>query len=262
MNLILATVQKYVDSFTDASDMAATASVNETQRLDETEYNDSFGTADIINNSYAGIPDYGIIGQITDVYCDLDFYRFTVTTPGTLTAYGFWAGEYYKYGFEDYLAIGLYDSLHNLITYSTYYSLDDTSTIQQFSAYLSSGTYYLLVLQLDDLYNMFVNEPYAMAVHFEPTTASVSYQSHVQNIGWQDWASNGGASGTSGLSYRLEAMRISLNNTNGGIQYKTHVQNIGWQDWVSDGAITGTSGLSYRLEAIQMQLTGAVGQHT
>ncbi|MDW7659419.1 MAG: S8 family serine peptidase, partial [Bacillota bacterium] len=86
---------------------------------------------------------------------------------------------------------------------------------------------------------------------------TVSYQSHVQNIGWQDWMSNGETSGTSGLAYRLEAMRIILENVSGGVEYRTHVQNIGWMDWVADGALSGTEGQCLRLEAIDIRLTGA-----
>ena len=88
----------------------------------------------------------------------------------------------------------------------------------------------------------------------------VTYKSHVQNIGWQGWVSNGEVSGTSGQSLRLEAMRINVDDIDGGIEYKTHVQNIGWQDWVSNGALTGTSGQSLRLEAIKIRLTGTAAK--
>ena len=96
----------------------------------------------------------------------------------------------------------------------------------------------------------------------------VSYRTHVQNEGWQDWAVDGATSGTSGKSYRLEAIEIKLPGATadqGSIVYNTHVQNIGWQGdtddestWKKDGETSGTSGLSYRLEAIQIDLTGAV----
>ncbi|MDD4096476.1 MAG: GH25 family lysozyme [Oscillospiraceae bacterium] len=87
------------------------------------------------------------------------------------------------------------------------------------------------------------------------TYGEVAYQSHVQDLGWQDWAHDGGASGTSGQSKRLEAMSIILLGIDGGIEYRTHVQDIGWMPWVADGAITGTSGQGKRLEAIQIRLT-------
>ena len=88
------------------------------------------------------------------------------------------------------------------------------------------------------------------------TQPRVLYQSHVQDIGWQGFVSNGDISGTSGQSKRLEAMCIKLENIDGGIEYKTHVQDYGWMNWVSNGAMSGTSGESKRLEAIEIRLTG------
>lgn len=87
--------------------------------------------------------------------------------------------------------------------------------------------------------------------------ASVSYRTHVQNVGWQDYVSDGKTSGTVGESLRLEAININIeNDSNLGIQYSTHVQDIGWQASVSDGETAGTEGQSKRLEAIKINLTG------
>lgn len=92
------------------------------------------------------------------------------------------------------------------------------------------------------------------------TALTVNYQSHVQDIGWQVWTSNGAVSGTSGQAKRLEAMQIYLQNVDGGIEYRTHVQDIGWMNWVADGQLSGTCGQAKRLEAIQIRLTGAVAE--
>lgn len=94
-------------------------------------------------------------------------------------------------------------------------------------------------------------------------TRQVIYQTHVQTYGWQSSVSDGGTSGTSGQSKRLEAIKISLGDLgySGGIQYRTHVQTYGWQDWKQNGALSGTSGQSKRLEAIQIKLTGEVANH-
>jgi uncharacterized protein YjdB len=92
---------------------------------------------------------------------------------------------------------------------------------------------------------------------YNPT---VSYETHVQNIGWQGAQSNGATAGTTGRSLRLEAIKINLNNDGAdlGIQYRTHIQNIGWESgWHNSGEISGTTGRSLRLEAVQMQLTGS-----
>lgn len=84
----------------------------------------------------------------------------------------------------------------------------------------------------------------------------VTYRSHVQNVGWQGYVKDGQMAGTSGKSYRVEALNINLINapSNAKILYRTHVQNIGWQQWKSDGELTGTSGQSLRIEALQIKL--------
>ncbi|UYO62375.1 leucine-rich repeat protein [Acetobacterium wieringae] len=85
-----------------------------------------------------------------------------------------------------------------------------------------------------------------------------SYRTHVQNVGWQDWKSNGTMSGTSGQGLRLEGIEIKLDNQGNdlGVEYSTHIQNIGWQDFKSNGTMSGTSGQALRLEAIKINLTG------
>ncbi|WKY48319.1 hypothetical protein Q5O24_03045 [Eubacteriaceae bacterium ES3] len=38
----------------------------------------------------------------------------------------------------------------------------------------------------------------------------VYYRTHVQNIGWMAWASNGADSGSAGYGWRLEGIQIQL----------------------------------------------------
>ncbi len=86
----------------------------------------------------------------------------------------------------------------------------------------------------------------------------LSYSTHVQNIGWQDFVPEEAESGTTGQGLRLEAIKINLNTAGfgGNIEYATHVQNIGWQNYVNSGEQSGTSGQSLRLEAIKIRVTG------
>ena len=92
----------------------------------------------------------------------------------------------------------------------------------------------------------------------EKQPPQVTYRTHVQSFGWQDYVTNGMVSGTSGLSKRLEAIEISLSgNNNLGIQYTTHCQSYGWLPWSANGEMNGTEGEAKRLEAIKIQLTGA-----
>lgn len=59
----------------------------------------------------------------------------------------------------------------------------------------------------------------------EPKRLSVSYDVHVQNVGWQTWASDGEQSGTTGKSLRLEALRIAMQGdvaNRYSVFYRTH----------------------------------------
>lgn len=91
-------------------------------------------------------------------------------------------------------------------------------------------------------------------------TPSVSYKAHVQDIGWQDYVSNGAMAGTSGRALRLEGINIKVSGMSGGVAYTTHVQDVGWQNEVADDAMAGTSGRALRLEGIKVRLTGQIAQ--
>lgn len=93
----------------------------------------------------------------------------------------------------------------------------------------------------------------------------ISYQTHIQNIGWEantdrGWKSNGLMSGTSGLSYRLEAIQIKLTGADASkfdVYYQVHAENFGWLGWAKNGESAGTAGYGYRLEAIRIQIVPA-----
>ena len=90
-------------------------------------------------------------------------------------------------------------------------------------------------------------------------TPTLTYQAHVQRIGWMDPVTNGRTAGTEGRSLRMEALRVSLpKGTDGGVAYEAHVQRIGWQGEVSNGADAGTHNQSLRVEAFRMHLTGKI----
>jgi hypothetical protein len=87
----------------------------------------------------------------------------------------------------------------------------------------------------------------------------VNYRTHVQNVGWQEYVSNGKMSGTANQGLRLEGLEIQLGDSDYdlGIAYTTHVENIGWQDYVYNGALSGTQDQGLRLEAVRIKLVGA-----
>ncbi|GHU37237.1 hypothetical protein FACS1894192_05680 [Bacilli bacterium] len=87
---------------------------------------------------------------------------------------------------------------------------------------------------------------------------TLSYQTHIQGIGWQASKGNNQISGTTGQGKRIEALKVSAARTglNGSVIYQTHVQNIGWQAKASNGAMAGTTGQGKQVEAINISLTG------
>ncbi len=89
------------------------------------------------------------------------------------------------------------------------------------------------------------------------------YQSHVQNIGWQNRVKADDISGTTGMGLRVEGIKLYLNNglPTGNIEYQTHIQNIGWESaWHKNGETSGTIGQAKQIEAIRIKLTGDIAE--
>ncbi|MBQ8132757.1 MAG: S8 family serine peptidase, partial [Bacilli bacterium] len=148
-------------------------------------------------------------------------------------------------------------------TTKTFSNVKTQQTITTALTGLSSETKYYAYAEIYDACN---NKATSTTINFTTLEAplSVKYQTHVQDIGWQGYVTNGTVSGTSHQSKRLEAIKIELYNKgqkNGGIKYKTHVEQYGWMNYVSDGAQSGTDHESKRLEAIAIELTGDIANN-
>lgn len=91
----------------------------------------------------------------------------------------------------------------------------------------------------------------------------VSYASHVQNIGWQNYVFDGGLSGTLGESKRVEAIKVRLDMQpyEGAVAYCADVQGLGWQAWSQNDIFAGTTGTGKYLEAIKVKLTGEMAEY-
>lgn len=83
----------------------------------------------------------------------------------------------------------------------------------------------------------------------DPSTSTISYAGHVQNIGWQSSVSNGAIAGTVGQALRLESLRFATS----GQTARAHVQNVGWQNYSTGASAIGTTGQSLRMEAVQVK---------
>ncbi|MCR4688069.1 MAG: N-acetylmuramoyl-L-alanine amidase [Saccharofermentans sp.] len=97
---------------------------------------------------------------------------------------------------------------------------------------------------------------------------SFTGMAHIQDQGDTEgvWDTSSGilTLGTTGMSRRLEAIKLSFTNNTGfegSMQYQVHIQNIGWTDWIDSGSQAGTSGRSLRLEGIRIRLTGELAKH-
>ena len=85
----------------------------------------------------------------------------------------------------------------------------------------------------------------------------ITYQAHVQNIGWMDWESDGTTAGTTGRGLQMEAIRMKLTGSEADqftLTYRVHVQNQGWTDWVAADQEAGTTGKALRAEAVEINI--------
>ncbi|MFH5835254.1 N-acetylmuramoyl-L-alanine amidase [Proteiniclasticum sp. C24MP] len=87
--------------------------------------------------------------------------------------------------------------------------------------------------------------------------AVVTYRTHVQSIGWQNYVENGIVSGTVGERKRVEAIEVNIESElDLGVRYTTLVNGLGWQEYGSDGSVNGTTGQGRAIEAVSLELTG------
>lgn len=75
----------------------------------------------------------------------------------------------------------------------------------------------------------------------EEALPSISYQVHIQDIGWMSNVKDGATAGTTGQAKRLEGLKINLKDDKGNsmLKYRAHVEDTGWQDWKTSGQADG-----------------------
>ncbi len=96
----------------------------------------------------------------------------------------------------------------------------------------------------------------------------LSFRTHVENIGWDNYETDRTEGGTTGQALRLEAIQFKLVGKSGndfygglGLKYRSHVQDIGWESYKTNNAISGTTGQAKKIEAIQLSLTGTLSNN-
>lgn len=94
-------------------------------------------------------------------------------------------------------------------------------------------------------------------------TVGVRYQTHIQDIGWENtWKTDGALSGTVGQSKRLEALKVELTGSvpsDANIETYVHVQDRGDMGPFSMGEKAGTEGYGLRMERITLVLNNMPG---
>lgn len=86
----------------------------------------------------------------------------------------------------------------------------------------------------------------------------ITYSVHAQDIGWQDWRSDGAEAGAVVQGKQIEAIKINLTGDLAkyyDVWYRVHAENYGWMGWAKNGASAGTSKISYQVEAVQVTIT-------
>ena len=84
---------------------------------------------------------------------------------------------------------------------------------------------------------------------YTKVTKKIEYRAYIQDIGWQEWKSDGEMSGTEHQSKRMEAIQI---NYKGEVYAKAHIQDKGWVDFgkITKDTVIGTMHESKRLECL------------
>ena len=230
---------------------AMTEGLTYSNQLSEKDYSPMSGWMYSVNNTFLG---YGFDGYKP---VDGDVLRVQFTLWG----YGADLGQNFQGGMTP---INTTDKT-NLTAL-----LGEINSSPNKSQYMKDSTFsslynqaYAMMMNLEatnkQIKDMYTNLKAAIPAPANLESVNCTYRTHVQDVGWQDWKSNGVMSGTIGQSLRLEGIEVKLDDTTAdlGIQYQTHIENIGWEDaWKSNGDLSGTTGRSLRLEAIRIQLTG------
>lgn len=87
-----------------------------------------------------------------------------------------------------------------------------------------------------------------------------SYSANVRDSGWQDFVTQGGTAGATGVSARITGIKATISQPKvGGIKYGICNQDGTWQSWRKNGAVAGVT--SGNISALRFKLTGEASKH-
>lgn len=87
------------------------------------------------------------------------------------------------------------------------------------------------------------------SANYQLGNKNITYQVHIQDIGWQTPKKNWEIAGTEGQEKRIEAIII---HSDIPLRYRAHIQDKGWSNWKFNDGIAGTTGEAKRLEALEI----------
>lgn len=93
-----------------------------------------------------------------------------------------------------------------------------------------------------------------------PDSYSLSYSTHLSNIGWTSGIKQNAIGGTTGQTRPMEAIKIdSISSIFGDLNIvcSTYVKDSGWLTDITPGSNCGTTGQSKPIEAVKLKLAGS-----
>jgi hypothetical protein len=131
----------------------------------EWEPNNDQVMADIAGYSVYGEDIYEIFGTITGSRYDVDYYKFVVSVPGTITVFGDWLGEELQ-GSEKSLAFSIQDAKGNTWSSSTVIE-SGQECFCRVTHFVEPGIYYLVVHQTREGEDSYAGSQYGLVAAFK-----------------------------------------------------------------------------------------------
>ncbi len=95
-----------------------------------------------------------------------------------------------------------------------------------------------------------------------------TYQSFIQNEGWQNEVEAGSVSGTTGENKNIEAIRIHGDSSStigvlltNALSYRVHINDSGWLNWTNGNFVSSNIGQNQIIQALQIQLNSSFSKY-
>lgn len=96
-----------------------------------------------------------------------------------------------------------------------------------------------------------------MALSLSGISGSISYSTHISDVGWTSYASNGAFCGYKDNIHDIEAIKIKLSgdiSEKYNIYYRAYVYDVGWTAWAKNGEACGSTNSGLPIKNIDIML--------